>query len=204
MISEEFFNVFLVQGLDERMKAIRETVQPEFKILGEQLVLFLESKCNQKFYAHVAQHRRRTKYAPEITWCAFSQQKRGYKMEPHFQIAVNKDYLALWVSFIDNPKGEEKMAATFIKNPKKILTIPADFDVSLDHTITKTEKVGATDIIKDLQRWKNVKKGEFQIGKVFPKEFFKKKTNEEFLLESDTVFAKLIPIYQEAIGAVKD
>ncbi|EJE97426.1 DUF1054 family protein [Liquorilactobacillus mali] len=203
MISEDVFDVFLVQGLDERMQAIRETVQPEFKLLGDKLVPFFESKCCKVFYEHVAQHRRRTKYAPEITWCAFSQQQRGYKMEPHFQVAVNKDYLALWLSFIDNPKGEEKMAAAFIENPEKIVAIPTDFDVSLDHTKTKSEKIENTDMIEALKRWKNVKKGEFQIGKIFPKEYFSKHSSEEFLTEIYDVFERLIPIYQTAMSIVE-
>ncbi|MDN2453809.1 DUF1054 family protein [Lactobacillus sp. UCMA15818] len=202
MIAKEFFNVFLVQGLDERMQVIRENVQPEFKVLAGKLIPFFESQCGKEFYAHVAQHRRRTKYAPEITWCAFSQQKRGYKMEPHFQIAVNKDYLALWLSFIDNPKGEEKMAAAFVNNPEKIFALPKDFDVSLDHTKSKTEKVGSVNLIEDLKRWENIKKGEFQIGKVFPKEYFKKNGSEEFITTMYNVFAKLVPVYQAAMSSI--
>jgi uncharacterized protein YktB (UPF0637 family) len=35
---------------------------------------------------YIAQHRRRTRYAPENTWSAISDNKRGYKSQAHLQL----------------------------------------------------------------------------------------------------------------------
>ncbi|KRM91914.1 DUF1054 family protein [Liquorilactobacillus cacaonum] len=200
MITEKFFEIFAIQGLDERMNAIRKNIQPEFQVLGEKLVPFLDENCSAKFYLHIAQHRRRTKYAPEITWCAFSQQKRGYKMEPHFQIVVNEKYLAIWLSFIDHPKNEREIASTFINNPDIIKSLPKSFAISTDHTKTDVEKMANTNIYEDLERWKNIKKSELQIGKTFAKDYFTKNSPDEFFDEILVTLKRLIPIYQEAMN----
>ncbi len=75
MFTEKSFEVFDIDGLDERMAAIRQEVQPTFQQLDEVFQQELEPLLDEKLFIHIAQHRRRTTYPPENTWSALSRQK---------------------------------------------------------------------------------------------------------------------------------
>ncbi len=53
----------------------------------------LAPELGTELFVHIAQHRRRTVYPPENTWSALSPNKRGYKMQPHFQLGIWGDYV---------------------------------------------------------------------------------------------------------------
>lgn len=90
--SKEDFNVFDIQGLDERMAGIRERIQPKFRHFAEAGAhLIVSEEQADSVPVHVAKHLRRTKHAPENTWCAIGGNARGYKKYPHFQIGIAKE-----------------------------------------------------------------------------------------------------------------
>ena len=60
MFTEKSFEVFDIDGLDERMAAIRQEVQPTFQQLDEVFQQELEPLLDEKLFIHIAQHRRRT------------------------------------------------------------------------------------------------------------------------------------------------
>lgn len=64
---QDDFNVFLIDGLEERMEAIRNQIQPKFKELGEFLRQSVEMMVNNEMYLHIAQHARRTVNPPKDT-----------------------------------------------------------------------------------------------------------------------------------------
>ena len=81
------FEVFTVDGLEERMSAIKTNIHPKLEALGNSLQRIYPNKLMRTFY-HVAKHARRKVNPPNDTWVAFSTNKRGYKMLPHFQIGL--------------------------------------------------------------------------------------------------------------------
>ncbi|MEI5990183.1 hypothetical protein A5881_001676 [Enterococcus termitis] len=200
MFTEKDFDVFTIEGLDPRMAGIRSAIQPKFQELDDYFAEKLGETLETEFFVHIAQHRRRTVYPPENTWSALSQKKRGYKMEAHFQLGIWPDYLFMWLSLIDNPKNEKEIAQAFLDNPSLFEQLDDDFYLSIDHTQPEIERLNEADLEKHLTRFRDVKKGEFQIGRII------RKTDDllndpekarEYMLKT---YEELIPLYQLAIG----
>lgn len=170
MFTEKSFAVFEIEGLDERMAAIRAEIQPIFQELNEYFKEKLAPEMNDELFIHIAQHRRRSVHPPENTWSAISRKKRGYKMEAHFQLGIFPEYVFMWLSLIDQPKGKEEMAERLLEHPEWWNNLPEDMVINTDHTICAYEPLTTESMEKALQRLKKVKKSELQIGRVIPKE----------------------------------
>lgn len=203
MFTKESFDVFEIPGLEKRMSAIRAEIQPKFQELDEYFIEELEPLLGDKLIIHIAQHRRRTTHAPESTWSAMGGDKRGYKKFPHFQLTINDKYLGMWLSFIDNPEFEKEMAQLFLENQASLKDLPKDFVVSLDHTKEKIEKLEKIDLEKALIRWRDVKKGEFMVGRIIKKEdklLADHEASRKYMLET---YQQLVPFYKLAFLARK-
>lgn len=201
MFTEKSFAVFDVEGLDGRMAAIRKEIQPTFQQLDEVFQQVLEPLLEEDLFIHIAQHRRRTTYPPENTWSALSRQKRGYKMEPHFQLGIWPDYVFMWLSCIDQPKNEQAIAQALLDNQQVIAGLSPDFVLSGDHTQPKVEELSPENTERLLKRFRDVKKGEFQIGRIIKKEdpiWKEPEAAQAFMVET---YEQLVPIYQLAIEA---
>lgn len=201
MFTEKSFAVFEVEGLDGRMAAIRKEIQPIFQQLDEVFQQVLEPLLGEELFIHIAQHRRRTTYPPENTWSALSRQKRGYKMEPHFQLGIWPDYVFMWLSCIDQPKNEQAIAQALLDNQQVIAGLSPDFVLSGDHTQPKVEELSPENTERLLKRFRDVKKGEFQIGRIIKKEdpiWKDPEAAQAFMVET---YEQLVPIYQLAIEA---
>lgn len=201
MFTEKSFAVFDVEGLDGRMAAIRKEIQPTFQQLDEVFQQVLEPLLGEDLFIHIAQHRRRTTYPPENTWSALSRQKRGYKMEPHFQLGIWPDYVFMWLSCIDQPKNEQAIAQALLDNQQVIAGLSPDFVLSGDHTQPKVEELSPENTERLLKRFRDVKKGEFQIGRIIKKEdpiWKDPEAAQAFMVET---YEQLVPIYQLAIEA---
>lgn len=201
MFTEKSFAVFDVEGLDGRMAAIRKEIQPTFQQLDEVFQQVLEPLLGEDLFIHIAQHRRRTTYPPENTWSALSRQKRGYKMEPHFQLGIWPDYVFMWLSCIDQPKNEQAIAQALLDNQQAIAGLSPDFVLSGDHTQPKVEELSPENTERLLKRFRDVKKGEFQIGRIIKKEdpiWKDPEAAQAFMVET---YEQLVPIYQLAIEA---
>ncbi len=170
MFTEKSFAVFEIEGLDERMAAIRSEIQPIFQELNEYFKENLAPEMNDELFIHIAQHRRRSVHPPENTWSAISRKKRGYKMEAHFQLGIFPEYVFMWLSLIDQPKGKEEMVERLLEHPEWWNNLPEDMVINTDHTICAYEPLTTESMEKALQRLKKVKKSELQIGRVIPKE----------------------------------
>ncbi|MGM0167933.1 hypothetical protein IGI39_002945 [Enterococcus sp. AZ135] len=201
MFTEKSFTVFEVAGLDERMTAIRQEIQPTFQQLDEVFKQVLEPLLDEELFIHIAQHRRRTTYPPENTWSALSRQKRGYKMEPHFQLGIWPEYVFMWLSCIDQPKNEQAIAQALLDNQEAFAKLSSDFVLSGDHTKPKVEELSPENTERLLKRFRDVKKGEFQIGRIIKRDDLMWKNPEAaqaFMVET---YEQLAPIYQLAIEA---
>ena len=196
MFNEACFEVFNIEGLDSRMIGIREKIQPVFQSIDEKLVEELEPLLGEKLPIHIAQHRRRTTNAPNFTWSAMGGNKRGYKKFPHFQLGITPEYVVMWLSFIDNPQNEVLMAQTCLDHLEWFESLPNDFVVNTDHTKNNYHALEKERVIKDLTRWRDVKKGEFQIGRVIQKNRFNTESTDVLFDDILQTYLSLIPIYQ--------
>ena len=196
MFTQKEFDVFKVEGLDKRMAAVRQQIQPVFQELDDYFVKELAPLLGEELLIHIAQHRRRTANAPDFTWSAMGGDKRGYKKYPHFTLGITGNYLVMWLSFIDNPLNEKQMAEYFLEHPQLFENLPADFQINLDHTVNNYQPLAEADLQAALTRWRDVKKGEFQIGRVIEKDAIilkKPKVATAYMLES---YQLLLPFYQ--------
>ncbi|MGY3778277.1 YktB family protein [Isobaculum melis] len=197
----EDFQVFQVEGLDERMQAIRSQIQPKFRALGALFTKELAVLLGEELPVHIAQHLRRTKNPPLDTWSAIGGNARGYKRFPHFQLGLYEDHIFIWLAFIDQPQFEVEMANALIKARDMFEQVPADYVVSLDHHQKKVTPIKELDLKKGLERWRDVKKAEFLIGRqILATDALLKnpEATQAYILET---FVTLVPFYQLAFQA---
>ncbi|WP_172355186.1 DUF1054 family protein [Lactococcus insecticola] len=191
LFTDASFDVFEVAGLDARMAAIRSNIQPIFADIMTEVSRRLMQESHHESFVHIAQHRRRTKYAPENTWSAISDSKRGYKSQAHLQLGIWADYVFMYLSIIDNPPRREFYAEKLAAHHE----FPADFVYSLDHTKSDYFSVLAENDALDagIRRLHDVKKGEFEVGRVIARTSdIWQKDPESYILET---FDALIPLY---------
>lgn len=196
MFTQESFKVFEIAGLEPRLQAIREEIQPIFQSIDEIVKKELETKLQEPLFIHIAQHRRRTVYPPENTWSAISSKKRGYKMEPHFQLGIWPDYVFMYLSMIDQPSKKEQMAQLLLQNNLLLTQLPSDTVMNTDHTKDHYEFIAQTNVKQALERLKNVKKGELQIGRVIPRDSQLWQKPEQALEYMLSTYRFLVPLYQ--------
>ena len=111
------FKVFDVTGFEDRMHAIRERIQPRLSEIGEDLGPVIADVVDRPVYAHVARHARRTVNPPDDTWVAFGTDRRGYKKDVHFKLAVSRRSVRLLFEvgpeYYDKPGWSRKWAREF-------------------------------------------------------------------------------------------
>src|SRR5699024_10637608 len=159
------FDTFHIEGLDERMTAIQERIQPKFKQIGDVLTDDVSAMVGSEMHLHIAKHARRTVNPPNDTWMAIAGNKRGYKKHPHFQVGLWDDHLFLWLAFIYELPDKNKIASYF-QNTIDFTEEPPKYNViSLDHKKNEASQLDETDLDKALTRFHDVKKAEFLIGR---------------------------------------
>lgn len=195
--NKEDFNVFDIQGLDERMVGIRERIQPKFQhfaAAGARLIVSEEHA--ESVPVHVAKHLRRTKYAPENTWCAIGGDARGYKKYPHFQIGIAKEGVSFYLCLIDQPVKEKEMAAALLERIPELEQLPRDYVVSVDHTVPTVQPIEAVDWQAVLIRLRDVKKAELLIGRKLAPADPRLATEAGTLAVMKETLHELLPIYR--------
>ncbi|WP_026690080.1 YktB family protein [Alteribacter aurantiacus] len=195
--SKDDFNVFYTDGLEERMTLIREKIQPKFKEIGEDLTEELSVLSGEEMFLHIAQHARRKKNPPNDTWLAIAPNKRGYKMLPHFQVGLFDDHVFVWLAYIYELPNKEDKASTLLDNIGNVKELPRDFMVSLDHTQKNAFPITDEEALeKGLERFRDVKKGEFLIGKQIMSDDPLLKDGDRFLNTVKETFETLMPLYK--------
>lgn len=195
---ETDFTTFSIDGLAERMEAIQTRIQPKFRNIGSELVDFLSMKLGNEVYLHIAKHARRTVNPPNDTWLAICDNKRGYKKHPHFQVGLFDDRVFIWLALIYELPNKAKIAEAFINHLEEIKNLPQDFVVSLDHM--KKDTIPISGLEKShLERFRDVKKAEFLIGKHLDKNDDRVKDGEKLLETIKDTYEALIPFYRLAL-----
>jgi len=200
----EDFDVFLIDGLEARMAALKETVRPKLEYLGDYFAPLLSSLTSDEMFVHVAKHARRTINPPKDTWVAFSNNPRGYKMMPHFQIGLWNTHLFIWFAVIYEAPQKEMMAERFSKKLSKIYKdTPKDFVWSMDHTKPDTiehRKLSKDELLSLFERLQNVKKAELLCGYTIDKEKVIQLGSEGLIQQIDDVFQKVAPLYKISLN----
>lgn len=192
------FKVFSVEGLEPRMEALIKTTRPKLEALGEYFSTYLSQQTDETFYPHVAKHLRRKTNPPNDTWVAFSTNKRGYKMLPHFQIGLFDDHAFILFGIIYESPEKERMAAKWQHQVKDILALDNDFIVKGDHMKKTYDAVNSLDedaLQSYIDRLVNVKKGELLFGKVFFPGDDALSSDKKFISAIEDTFFKLLPLY---------
>lgn len=199
------FDTFAIEGLDGRMEAIRERIQPKFKALGDSLAQDLSVLSGTEMFLHIAKHLRRKVNPPVDTWLAICPNKRGYKQVPHFQVGLFDDRVFIWLALIYELPNKSNIATTYMKEIDRLQKeIPSDFVLSFDHmkkdvtSLADLDRGGWNDA---LIRFRDVKKAELLIGRnlSFKDPVLEKPTELELLIKQ--TFEKLIPLYKMAVNA---
>src|SRR5208282_2415632 len=83
------FQVFKIEGFNERMASLYASVRPRLLKLGDELAPELARKLHLEFFPHVAKHARRTVNPPPETWCAFGPSLKGYKRYGYLALCIS-------------------------------------------------------------------------------------------------------------------
>lgn len=201
--TKEDFQVFDIDGLDERMEALTTIIRPKFNELSETFTGYFSAKTGEEFFGHVAKHARRTVNPPKDSWVAFAPYKRGYKALPHFQIGLWGTHLFIVVAVIYEAPQKEEMAQRLLKNMQVIKNLSDDYVLSGDHMQPDTIalKEARTEKLEQLLiRLRDVKKGEFLVGRRISADEAIKMSAEQFLQLAEQTFDELLPVYEVIKG----
>ncbi|KKB41959.1 YktB family protein [Bacillus thermotolerans] len=194
------FNVFSIPGLDSRMEALKTSIRPKLESLGSYFSEELSVLTGEEMFPHVAKHARRTVNPPNDTWVAFSNNKRGYKQHPHFQIGLWESHLFIWYAVIYEAPNKAAVGASLADNLSYIRkNIPGDFVWSVDHTkpdAVKMKELSDDQLIHWFERLQSVKKSEILCGCHLPREEAVQLSGADLINLFQDVFVKLVPIYQ--------
>lgn len=197
--TKDDFDTFLIEGLDARMAAIEERIRPKFREIGQILTDDLSAILGNEMFLHIAKHARRTVNPPKDTWLAIASNKRGYKQHPHFQIGLFDDHVFIWLAFIYELPNKSEMAKTFLEHLDTLeSTIPDDFVISLDHMKKDSVSMKDIDLKASLERFRDVKKCEFLVGRHIAAHDPLLKDGEAFMKVVKETYDTLIPLYKLA------
>lgn len=198
--TKEDFQVFQIDGFEERMDAIKTQIRPKLTELGTYFAPFFSAQLGEEMFFHVAKHARRTVNPPKDTWVAFSDNSRGYKMRPHFQIGLWETHLFIWFAVIYEAPNKELYAQRIMSEIDNVYgRTKKDFVWSQDHTkpdVMKHEHWEKEDLQKMIHRFETVKKGEFLCGYQIPQEKVVQMSGEELLNKIEEVFEDLLYLYE--------
>lgn len=196
------FDVFKIDGLDERMDALKLQIRPKLNELGYYFTPTLSSLVGNEMHFHVAKHARRTVNPPKDTWVAFSSSARGYKMLPHFQIGLWESHVFIWFAVIYEAPNKEAFGKKLAKNIDDLYTkTPKNFFWSGDHMkpeATLHSELTKEELLNFFTRLETVKKAEILCGMQIPREEAIKLSGEELLSKIEFVFNEILPLYKMA------
>lgn len=202
--TKEDFDVFLIDGLDSRMEAIKEKIRPKLEGLGQYFSPTLTALTGDEMFVHVAKHARRTVNPPKDTWVAFANNPRGYKMLPHFQIGLWNTHLFIWFAVIYEAPQKQDIGARFAKKINKIYKeIPKDFVWSVDHTKPDTIQHGQLsrdELLTCFKRLETVKKAELLCGYTLGQDEAIALGAEGLVEKINSIFTTVAPLYKIAQG----
>lgn len=180
------FDLFQIEGLEDRMEALKSQLRPKFFTFGEELSEKLSEITGEMTYHHVAKHARRKTNPPNDSWVAFAGEggKRGYKMLPHFQIAVWNTHVLIQWGIIYEATNKQVFAENLLTNLEEVKkNIPNHFQWFKDHmkpTGVEMKDMTDDDFKEFARRLKEAKNGEVMVGLVISRNDALKMKPEQF------------------------
>ncbi|MGM0879488.1 MAG: DUF1054 domain-containing protein [Bacillota bacterium] len=197
------FDVFGLEGLEERMAAIQNQIQPKFRAIGEQLSVDVAVHAGNEMYLHVARHARRKVNPPKDTWLAICSNKRGYKAHPHFQLGLFDDHLFLWLALIYEVPNKSNIATAYLNQLDDVIAaVPKDYVLSQDHMKKESTVIGdmsRQDWTNALVRFRDVQKAELLIGRHIKANDALLRDGDALLQFASSTYETLMPLYRMAI-----
>lgn len=194
------FDVFKIDGLEERMEALISRIRPKLEELGQHFSPMLSVETGNEIYPHVAKHARRTINPPNDTWVAFSSNPRGYKMLPHFQIGLWETHVFIWFALIYEAPNKESFGRTLEEHLENIYTqTPKNYCWSIDHTksfVSEHSQLTKEELKSMFLRLQKVKKAEILCGLQIPKDEAITMSPIQFLEKAESVFKTVVPLYK--------
>lgn len=198
--TQEDFQVFTINGLEDRMTAIQEQIRPKLDYLGDHFAPTLSASTGMEMFYHVAKHARRSVNPPDDTWVAFANNKRGYKQHPHFQIGLWETHVFIWFAMIYEAPNKVEFGKKVEENADKIRSmIPGHFVWSGDHTkpdATPFSSMSQDEFIALSERVQKVKKAELLCGLHLDRDTVVRLNGDEFIQEVNIAFETLLPLYK--------
>ncbi|KAA0560215.1 DUF1054 domain-containing protein [Bacillus sp. CH30_1T] len=198
--TQEDFQVFTINGLEDRMTAIQEQIRPKLDYLGDHFAPTLSASTGMEMFYHVAKHARRSVNPPDDTWVAFANNKRGYKQHPHFQIGLWETHVFIWFAMIYEAPKKVEFGKKVEENADKIRSmIPGHFVWSGDHTkpdATPFSSLSQDEFIALSERVQKVKKAELLCGLHLDRDTVVRLNGDEFIQEVNSAFETLLPLYK--------
>jgi uncharacterized protein YktB (UPF0637 family) len=114
------FQVFRVEGFNERMAQLYATVRPKLLRLGEEMAPEMARKLHLEFFPHVAKHARRTVNPPPETWCAFGPSAKGYKRYPYLALCISRFGLHARLVVKSEADNRPQMAAVLQRRAREL------------------------------------------------------------------------------------
>ncbi|MFJ8244125.1 YktB family protein [Peribacillus asahii] len=194
------FNTFTINGLEERMDALKERIRPKLQDLGDYFAQQLSIMTGEEIFPHVAKHARRTINPPKDTWVAFAANRRGYKMMPHFQIGLWETHLFVWFAVIYEAPNKAEFGKKLEENADLLKSsVPESFVWSIDHMkpdVIPHNRLNTEDLLSMFKRLQTVKKAEILCGIQIPREEAVLLTDKELIDTIQYTFETLLPLYK--------
>lgn len=198
--TNEDFDVFKIEGFEQRMEALKTNIRPKLEALGHTFAPTLTILSGDEMFPHVARHARRTVNPPKDTWVAFSNNARGYKMLPHFQIGLWETHIFIWFAVIYEANNKVRFGNSLENNLDKIhKEIDGTFVWSQDHTRPDAfmhKTLSKNDLKTMFQRLQTVKKAEILCGYHIPREEAVTMSPEGFIEKTESIFEQLAMLYK--------
>lgn len=193
------FDVFAIEGLDERMEGIKTLIRPKLDALGQHFAPALSALTGEEMFYHVAKHARRTVNPPNDTWVAWAGDKRGYKKHPHFQTGLWGTHLFVWYAVIYESPFKEEIGRAMRNQLDEIMAlIPDDFHWSPDHmqpASTSQAVLGREGVAQLIDRLQRVKKAEILCGITINRHDPILRDGDKLLKRLDETFSVLAKLY---------
>ncbi|MFB9770195.1 DUF1054 family protein [Lactiplantibacillus modestisalitolerans] len=201
MFTRSDFDLFNEPTLAGRMHLIKTVVDPKFEALAPEIIASLQVTGQPPFYAHVAQHRRRYKNPPVDTWVAFSQNKRGYKGWPHFELGLWPDRLFIYFDLLDEAKPIALAQLTPAALAEILAPLPADMVITANHGAATTKPATKANVARVLATFTQKKHSELVVGRSVGLDdplFEQPAALRALILKT---FTELMPIYRPVMAA---
>ncbi len=194
------FETFQIDGLERRMQAIRERIQPKFKQIAALVIDETTMQAGREMHLHVAKHARRKVNPPADTWMALCHDKRGYKQHPHFQVGLYDDRAFVWFALIYEAPNKKEIAGKLLKKKAQIFKqIPKEYVLSTDHMkkdAVPFGKLNSKSFAAALERFRDIKKAELLIGRQLPADDPVLQNGPAFIQLVRETIEQLMPVYK--------